>query len=464
MMNSTLRRSAASFRDPDGYVFQHEGEWYRYVAHTYQETYDHLIESGLYERLVNENLLVPHQEVVTDLISTTRQQPYKILKPSQIDVITYPYEWSFSQLKEAAMVTLKIQKIAQAYEMSLKDASSFNIQVFKGHPVLMDTLSFTKQPSTQPWLAMGQFYRHFLWPLLAMCHADVNFNKQFLLNLDGFKIDTLQPWFGLKSWFKLSTLVHVHLHYWVAKLSSKGTVKDRPKQMTLNANGLRMILDRMQRLIEKLDINHNSIWKEYYQNTNYHDKAFLDKEAEVKSFIQDHKGCELIDFGANNGHFSRLAEKECRRIYALDFDPMAIDHLYRNLSSDSKHKIIPIIVDLSNPTPGIGWHNQERQGILSRLPNNSAGLVLALTHHLHISYNINFMLQAKFFSQYCDSLLIEFVHPDDSQVIKLLNNRYDDPTDYSQVDFEAAFTTYFDIKRAHPVQDARRHLYYLKRK
>lgn len=463
MTDTTLTRSTASFRDPDGYVFQYEGEWYRYVSRTYRESYEHLINSGLYEHLIQEHLLIPHQEVEAPHLISGSKLPYKILKPSLINVITYPYEWSFSQLKEAALTTLKIQQIAQTYQMSLKDASSFNIQLFKGKPVLMDTLSFIKQRNDQPWLAMGQFYRHFLWPLLVMSQVDVNFNKQFILNLDGFKIDAIRPWFGFKSWFKSGSLIHVHLHYLISKLSSNKK-SEFSKEIKMNPQGIKMIQERLYRLIEKLDVKQNSIWKDYYQNTNYQDHAFLAKESNVKRFIENNAGKNFIDFGANNGHFSRLALEKSEFIYSLDFDPMAIDALYRTLPSESRAKLVPLIMDLTNPPPSTGWCNQERKGILSRLPRNAAGLVLALTHHLHITYNINFNMQAQFFAQYCDELMIEYVDMGDSQVNILLNNRYDEPYDYTQQYFEQAFCALYDIAAVYPIQKTKRTLYHFKRK
>lgn len=463
MTDTTLTRSSASFRDPDGYVFQYEGEWYRFVSRAYRETYEHLIQSGLYERLIQEHLLIPHQEVEAAHLISESMLPYKILKPSQINVVTYPYEWSFSQLKEAALTTLKIQQIAQTYQMSLKDASSFNIQLFKGKPVLIDTLSFIKQENNQPWLAMGQFYRHFLWPLLVMSQVDVNFNKQFILSLDGFKIDTIKSRFGLKSWFKPASLVHVHLHYLISKLSSNQK-SGGSKSIKMNPQGIKIILERLYALIEKLDVQQESIWKDYYQHTNYQDHAFIEKESCVKHFIERHAGKKFIDFGANNGHFSRLALEAADFIYALDFDPMAVDTLYRTLSVESRSKLAPLIMDLTNPSPSVGWCNRERKGILSRLPRDAAGLVLALTHHLHITYNINFNMQAQFFEQYCDELMIEYVDLGDSQVDILLNNRYDTPADYTQLNFERGFGEFYDIVAVFAIQQTKRTLYHLKRK
>lgn len=463
MLENNCVRSTASFRDPDGFVFQHQNEWYRYVSSEYRENYEHLIESGLYERLINDHLLIPHQEVSLEAKIDWQKSPYKILKPNRIHTITYPYEWSFSQLKEAAIATLKIQKIALDYGMNLKDASMFNIQLFKGRPVLIDTLSFIKSEPNQPWFAMGQFYRHFFWPLLAMACCDVNLNKLLLLHIDGFKYETIQPWFGIRTWFKPKTLLHVHLHGLISKFSSQNNNAPK-KNIQINQNSLKIILESLLGQISKLDVKQSTVWKEYYSNTNYQTEAFQIKEKIVSQYIVENQGADFIDFGANNGHFSLLAKNYASKVFALDFDPMAVDTLYRKLDVASKDKIIPLIVDLTNPTPTIGWNNQERLGLLKRLPKNAAGLVLALIHHLHITYNIDFEMQAAFFNQYCNKLLIEFITINDSQVIKLLNNRFDLPPNYSSEHFESSFSRYFDIIEKHAISETNRVLYSMKRK
>lgn len=463
MHEPTLSLSPASFRDPDGFVFQLDDVWYRYVSLEYQESYEHLMQSGLYDRLVQEHLLLPHQEVTLMELNAWVKEPYKILKPSQLSFISYPHEWSFSQLKDAALKTLKIQEIALEYGMSLKDASVFNIQAYKGKSLLIDSLSFMKHPGNKPWLALGQFYRHFFWPLLAMANGDVNINKLFILYPDGLKLETIKPWFGLKSWFKLSTFIHVHLHDLMSPKSSS-TAAPLKREVNIKAEALLMLIQQIKRTIEKLDIKQNTIWKDYYQNTNYQTSSFVEKESIVKQFISHHKGNAFIDFGANNGHFSLFAKDYSDTIFALDFDPMAIDALYRNLNDETRKKITPLIVDLTNPPPAIGWQNAERSNLLSRLPKNASGLVLALTHHLHIANNINFEQQASFFNRFCSNLCIEFVQEDDTQAIKLLNNRYDHPQDYSQSAFELAFKKFYEIVQKFPINHTSRVIYILKQK
>ena len=135
-----VNKLSASFRDPSGFLFTKKNTLYRQVNKLYKEDYDFLKKSGLYKKLVDKGLLIPHHEVGINLAQT--KVAYKVIKPTKIPFISYPYEWSFSQLKDAALTTLKIQIIALEHNMSLKDASAFNIQFFEGKPILIDTLSF----------------------------------------------------------------------------------------------------------------------------------------------------------------------------------------------------------------------------------------------------------------------------------------------------------------------------------
>jgi len=151
---SQNKRDSASFRDPNGFLFWRDGELYRQINHKYQENYDLLMNSGLYQDLVNNGLLIPHQEVDVDPFDSTNA--YRVIRPERAALISYPYEWCFSQLKDAALTTLTIQKRALSFGMSLKDSTAYNIQFSSGKPILIDTLSFEKYEEGKPWVAYRQ--------------------------------------------------------------------------------------------------------------------------------------------------------------------------------------------------------------------------------------------------------------------------------------------------------------------
>jgi hypothetical protein len=160
MVMTDHRRVAGSFRDPSGFLFTRDGVLYRQINRSYRTDYDRLVNSGLCQRLVDMGLLVPHQEV--EIRPAEPHSAYKVIRPEVIRFISYPYEWSFSQLRDAALTSLTIQKYAVAHGMSLKDCSAYNIQFHYGRPILIDTLSFETLQAGQPWVAYRQFCQHFL--------------------------------------------------------------------------------------------------------------------------------------------------------------------------------------------------------------------------------------------------------------------------------------------------------------
>ena len=163
---SNYKIETSSFRDSSGFLFYENEILYRQINKSYSEHYEHLMKSGLYDSLIKENLLIPHEEV--DVYVPLKEKHYKTIQPKLIPFISYPYEWSFSQLKDAALLTLKIQKIAMKFDMILKDASVYNVQFLDGKPIFIDSLSFEKYEEGKPWKAYKQFCQHFLAPIALM--------------------------------------------------------------------------------------------------------------------------------------------------------------------------------------------------------------------------------------------------------------------------------------------------------
>ena len=193
-----------SFRDPSGFVFCQDSSIYRQVNIRYEEDYDYLIDSGLYETLVDSGLLVSYDEI--DLGYARTDSAYKILKPESVPFISYPYEWCFSQLKDAAFTTLEIQRIALDFGMILKDSSAYNIQFIRGKPVLIDTLSFEKYHEGPSWVAYGQFCQHFLAPLALMSYRDIRLNQLFHIYIDGIPLDLASSLLPFRTRFRFNTV------------------------------------------------------------------------------------------------------------------------------------------------------------------------------------------------------------------------------------------------------------------
>jgi ribosomal protein L11 methylase PrmA len=450
------KRIAASFRDPSGFVFMKDGTLYRRVNEAYARSYDTLMTSGLYDELVRREYLVPHEEV------SAPQGAYKLLKPERIPFISYPYEWCFSELKDAALLTLKIQKLALKFGMTLKDASAYNIQFRKGKPILIDTLSFESCAEGAPWVAYKQFCEHFLAPLALMAFTEVRLGQMLRVSVNGIPLDLaskLLPW---RSWFRAISFFHIHMHAKSQRRHAESTVQLRGNSFTRPA---------MDELLENLSSGVRSLrwrpadteWGEYYGNTNYSVQAADEKGRAISRFIALAKPKSVWDLGANDGTYSRMASDAGIATVAFDIDPAAVEHGYLTVKEKKEERILPLVLDLTNPSPGLGWANAERMSLAERGPADMA-LALALVHHLAITNNVPFGMMAEFFAGICRTLVMEFVPKGDLQVERLLRNRADIFPGYTQEKFEEAFRERFTVREVYAIPGTKRTLYYLERK
>ncbi|MDM7999782.1 MAG: SAM-dependent methyltransferase [Dehalococcoidia bacterium] len=450
----------SSFRDPSGFVFWHDGAVYRQINTVYKDNYDQLMGSGLYKALVDEGLVIPHEEVYLE--SPAPELAYKIIKPEQVSFVSYPYEWSFSQLKDAALTTLAIQKKALDFGMSLKDCSAYNIQFVRGKPVFIDTLSFERYQEGTPWVAYRQFCQHFLAPLALMSHRDVRLGQLARNHLDGIPLDLaskLLPW---STRLSFSLLSHIHLHARTqARYAERRVDTRRPRLSRLGFVG---IIRSLESAVRGLNWNpRGTEWGEYYQDTNYSPQAFEHKKQIVAEFIEAIKPASVWDLGANIGTFSRIAADKGIPTISFDIDPAAVEKNYLECRRRNEAYILPLLSDLTNPSPAIGWQNRERMSLMERGPADAA-LALALVHHLAISNNTPLAHIADFLASICRSLIIEFVPKNDSQVQRLLASREDIFTNYTQQAFEGAFADRFVLERCQRVTGSERTLYLMRRR
>lgn len=460
---------SASFRDPSGFLFTRDGVLFRQVNRKYEQEYARLMESGLYEKLIKAGLLIPHVEVDQLPAEETRAERseltgersrsvvYKVIQPERVPFISYPYEWSFSQLKEAALATLSIQRRALRVGMSLKDASAYNIQFVRSKATLIDTLSFEIYKEGQPWVAYRQFCQHFLAPLALMALRDVRLNQLLRVYIDGVPLDLASKLLPSKTRFNFGLLTHIHLHASAQKRYAGADVKSRGGTMSKQA--MIGLIDNLDASIRKLNWNSNGTeWGNYYDITNYSDAAFKHKKQLVAEWSGRLKPALVWDLGANTGVFSRVAGETGAYVISSDIDPAAVEQNYRQVKGEKTENILPLLIDLTNPSPSIGWANQERDSFASRGPANLI-LALALVHHLAISNNVPLPQVANFFASLGKWLVIEFVPKSDSQVQKLLVLREDIFPNYTREGFEAAFQQKFKICEAVNVHESERILY-----
>ena len=457
MTNSSILGS--SFRDPSGFLFQREGSLYRQVNVSYQPDYELLMSSGLYDELTGKGLLVRHEEVDQEALEPSLA--YRVIQPDLIKFISYPYEWSFSQLKQAALRTLAIQSRALKKGMTLKDASAYNIQFQDGNAILIDSLSFEAYQEGQPWVAYRQFCQHFLAPLSLMAYRDVRLIQLLRVYLDGIPLDLASRLLPARTRLNFGLSTHIHLHATFQRKYASAGVSVSRQSAKMSRTSLEGLVESLKAVVRGLKWKPSGTeWGGYYDVSaeHYSDEALSHKFEIVGKFIARIDPQTAWDMGANTGVFSRGASQKGIPTVAFDIDPAAVERNFLAIKDNREKRLLPLVLDLTNPSPAIGWNNRERLSLLERGPVDVV-LALALIHHLAIANNVPLARLADFFHQAGRWLVIEFVPKEDSQVQVLLASRKDIFPDYTREGFEDAFEEFFDIHEAIPIQNTARVIY-----
>jgi len=457
------KQLSSSFRDPSGFLFEHEGVIYRQVNRVYQNDFNHLIDSGLYSALVDDELLIRHEE--TEIEAPNSICAFKVILPEQIPFVSYPYEWCFSQLKHAALLTLRIQKKALDYSMTLKDSSAYNIQFVDGKPILIDTLSFTIYREGKPWDAYRQFCQHFLAPLSLMAKVDVRISQLLKNYIDGIPLDLASKMLPWISRMDPSLLMHIHMHASAQRHYADKKIERSSVSRQMTKTQMLGLIDSLEAAVGKLKWrSDNTEWADYYDAAaHYSDQATQHKKEIIRAYLDQIQVEEVWDLGANQGVFSRIASQRGIPTLAFDIDPGAVEQNYLNVVKNGEKNLLPLVLDLTNPSPSLGWNNTEREAFTARGPANAV-MALALVHHLAIGNNVPLPSIASFFQQLGKWLIIEFVPKTDPQVEILLATREDIFQNYDQENFEAEFKEKFQIIDSIPVRGTQRQIYLMEKR
>ena len=377
-----------------------------------------------------------------------------------VPIISYPWEWSFGQLKDAALTTLQIAEAALDRGMMLKDATAFNIQFLRGRPVHIDTLSFEAYEEGRPWVAYRQFCEHFLAPLALMSHVDVRLSSLLRSHLEGIPLDLASKMLPGKTKFSLGLGAHIHAHARAMSHSGGGG-----RSASFSATALKALLANLNSTVESLSWEPvGTTWASYYSETNYPDSAMAEKMKIVRQWTQGispHGVC--WDLGANDGTFSRITAENGLATVAWDLDPAAVELAYRWVKRTRSENLLPLLQDLANPTPAQGWDGRERDSFFERGPVDMM-LALALIHHLAIGRNVPLGMIAAAFARMGRTVIVEFVPKEDSQVQRMLAGRKDVFADYHEAEFQRAFHTHFDLIDSHVIAGTKRRLFLWKKR
>ncbi|MFD2824111.1 class I SAM-dependent methyltransferase [Lacinutrix iliipiscaria] len=454
-------KHASSFRDPSGYIFTDEGIIKRAILPIYFKQYNALNSSGFFESLFKNKLLIPHTE-----LSQTENKI--VIQPEPIPFITYPYEWSFNMYKEAALLTLKLQKYCVEKGFSLKDATAFNVTFYEGKAIFIDTLSFDFYQENSPWRAYKQFITHFLGPLVLAHYHGAQSLKMMSNFIDGIPIKMLSSMLPFKS--KMNPFLYSNIHL-LAKFEDKHNedYKGESKVSSLSKKGQLNIIESLYNYIKKLTLKEQSEWGNYYNKTNYSDDAFVQKSHIINSWLETIKAKTLIDVGGNDGTFVRKINSQPNHALVCDIDNNAVDFNYKTVKEQKESFMTPFVLDVLNPSPAIGFQNRERDSFINRVKDFAPDVTLALAviHHMSLSGNVTFDMSAKFFASFSKFLVIEFPKRNDSWVQRLLNSKVDfkDHFDFYTINhFEKAYTNCFEIVEKKEIQNSERVMYLLKTK
>jgi hypothetical protein len=450
------KASPASFRDPRGFVFTREGTLYRQISRAHAPDYDLLMTSGLYGSLIDDGALIAHEEV--DPALSVTPDAYRVIRPERVPFVSYPYEWGFSQLRDAALLTLSVQSEAMSHDMTLRDATAFNITFHGGRPVLLDTTSLGVLEEGEPWVAYRQFCQHFVAPLALMAYRDVRLGQLSRVHLDGIPLDLTADLLPSRTRAKAGLMMHVRMH---AASQQRHEDDDRvTERKAFSRRSFDGLVDSLRRTIESLkEPKGRSAWRRYYDETDhYSDAASSEKDALVDRWIAEAGPKTVWDLGANTGRFSRLASARGIETVAIDSDPFCIDEAYEGARRAGDTHLTAIVSDLTNPSPGLGWENQERSSLEDRGPADLV-LALAVIHHLAIANNVPLPMVVDQLARVGRSAIVEFVPKTDPKVQRLLRDRDDIFDAYTEAAFEESAGERFTIVHREPLADSGRALY-----
>lgn len=466
-------RIDGSFKDPGGYVFLEGENVYRTINASAEENFQFVLDSGVYESLFHKNHLIgfTQLEKFDHLINAFKgprgEIPSRVLQHPKLPFISYVYEWTFQQLKDATLCHLDIQIDCLEQNIVLSDATPFNIQFVDGRPLHIDVLSFRRYKEGEIWGSYNQFSRLFLLPLLIEAWAGVPFQPLLRGCLEGIKFeDAVKILPKSKLFFNLHGLMHVYLqHVSIAKANSSPLNKAESVDQFLPKAKYKAILTSLRDFVAELRSNRpTSYWSGYDQNNTYVTMMRQKKMAFVSEWAsQLPLDSSILDVGGNSGDYSVLAlEARAKHAFVIDSDLDSLERAYKRARILSNKNLLPLYIDLADPSPSLGWKQKERMGFNERVNVNGI-LFLAVIHHLVIGRNIPLQELVQWIIATSPSGIIEFVPKSDPMVKQMLSNREDIFTDYDETCFKRYVTSSAEIVREIRFEQNDRYLIEFKR-
>jgi SAM-dependent methyltransferase len=454
---------AGSFRDPDSTVFYEGDRVLRGLSARGAADWERLAASSFFTQLIDEHKVVATTIYDGSAPPSPRGDAWAlVLEHERIPFISYPYEWPFHMLRDAAALHLEIVLAALDGGMSTKDGYSYNVQFVGTSPTFIDVGSF--ETASGPWPGYRQFCESMLFPLLVQAHLRIAYQPLLRGRLDGIAVSDAAGMFrGLRKW-KKGVFRNVVLHNSLERRAKGGTsTQDMKKQLTGAGFGVELqkaTVRKLLKVVNQLKVKRSgSTWADYRDTCSYTDADTEAKQAFVRAVIDRHSPRVVLDLGANDGAYSLIAAERAEHVVAVDFDELVIDALYLRLREQNVTNVLPLVMNLVDPSPGLGWRNRERASFAQRAHPDLA-LSLALVHHLAIGANVPLPEVVSWLRSYDARFVVEFVHPDDPMVQRLLANKPPGLFDDYRIDaFEQLLEKQFAVEERVTLPGATRTLY-----
>jgi hypothetical protein len=458
-----VRPDPGSFRDPSGGVFRVDEHVYRYFRGRSAEDFRVLQHAKFFTSLVERGAVIASDELPrygNDHLYAAVDDTQLVIEHPVVPFISYCYEWPFEMLKAAAERYLEVAGEALTHGYLLKDATPFNVQYFGIAPVLIDVASFEPYEAGAPWRAYSQFCEMFLNPLLLQAHTRVPFQPWLRGSMGGIELDHLRSLLPWRSKLGKTVLVDVVLQSWLNhRFAGSERVARSLATQRVPRKAVEGLVNRMTKQVRSLKRRaHKTNWSEYEKTKSHYSPAASQlKERFVKESVLRWRPGLLWDLGCNRGEFSLVAAEGANYVVAMDSDEASIGALYERVGGRIDN-VLPLVIDLMNPSPRQGWASQERPSLLAR-GRPDYFLCLALVHHLAISGNVPLPSICEWLGATAAAGVLEFIPKTDPMVQRLLATRRDNYGDYTIERFESCLETHYQILERVPLPESERVLY-----
>ena len=462
----TFSVDPGSFRDPSGQIHHLQDRILRTVEEEAAEHFTFARDSGILAEFTERQLIVGSEEVDSSLLCQPTQPDRYVIEHPKLPFISYPYEWSFMLLKAAALHHLDLHSAALERGMTLSDASAYNIQFLGPRPIFIDILSLRKYREGEFWTGHSQFCNQFLNPLLLRALLGVSHNAWYRGSLEGIATTELAQLLPLRRKFSWNVLSQV-----VLQAKMQGLAQNRSKVELSGTKQKRLPLTAFQNMLTQLRVwiaklqpldRQKSVWNDYADANTYKEEEEQAKQRFITEFVEATKPSLLWDLGCNTGAYSEAAlEAGAGRVIGFDFDQGALDQAFQR--ADQKNlAFLPLFLDAANPSPDLGWRQQERAGFQERA-RADAVIALAFEHHLAIGRNIPLDQLLDWLVGLAPRGVVEFVQKDDSTIQQMLALREDVFPRYSEGEFMNQLQSHARIVRAETISAEGRKLFWYDR-